>query len=260
MSYTENKNRTDGFLTMQIPFMGFYESIHDSNMDYALESWAEYEATESDNAAEYEALEINAGDLQELRFNATDFSAARYDLLPYIVRGIRERLEDETGEDIPLKLESMTSPKYYNFETDRLFVTIPASFARKMRKEVSDLSLRMTIKERHTSRSGFYSFYRSNFESWLKPVKTWDHNDLMTLFIAWLLDKGVDESEYNNFEMQLETYEPICQALDSATDWKEYESKLDELKTKKREELGIAAADIPYRCTKTIDLFSGNGV
>jgi len=252
---------------LQIPFMGFYESIHSATIDDQMDSWADYEANYSDNAAEYKALEISESDLFNLRFDCTDYGVAQREYLESFTRRFIGELSDEAGRDIPATFKAMESPKYYNFETDRLFCEIPLSFAESMLADLKGKKggvkiLESAIEERHKSRDGFMSFYRADLATWLKkPVADWDHNELETLFLSWLELNGICADDIDRLERDTccECHESAYQGLDSATNWEEYESKLEALKWEK---LAAIKADdpefsIPYRCSSTPDMFKG---
>ena len=107
---------------------------------------------------------------------------------------------------IPMEFEELISPKEYNFTTDRVFVRIPIDTIEKIATEMDDKPLRETIRKNHSSRSGFISFYADDLDDpeWQKPVRDWDHNQLMTLLEAKLLQ---DEHECDDFKLSL--YEDV---------------------------------------------------
>lgn len=224
-------------LTMQFPFMGFYESVHSGMIDSELESTVEYDA---------ESLGMDSRELFDIRWQFVDYGDAKKEYLGKFFAEFIKRLENELAyyipEDsngmkklvrvtIPAEFEKMESPKFYNFETDRLFVTIPAEFAEKMRHDVTPLTFKSHIEARHTSRDGFASFYSANWEEWKdKPPAEFDHNELMTLFLAWLDDQGIDESKLNEIELDsaFECTEAASHAVNNATNWPAYETALKE--------------------------------
>lgn len=223
-------------LVMQIPFMGFYESCHAMLFDGAEESFAEWTLEESE---ELQALGVKAWEIADYRCLVTDYSAAHRAYAESFVKYMGQKLEEETGESIPWTFESVRSPREYNFQTDRLFVTIPESFARKMRHDVSDSELAGMIRQNHTSRDGFASYYSNDFIDWKdKAPESYDHNELMTLFQAWLVSRGITPEEYDTLELDssLDMNESARAALDDATDWAAYESRLEALKESKKED------------------------
>lgn len=103
--------------------------------------------------------------------------------------------------DISLEWDSMTSPKEYNFQTDRIFAQISESDARKLFNMVDKERLANVIKERFTSYDGFISFYSNDLNEWLeKPLTEWDCNELGTLLLACLPDNATDNLIYCDFQ------------------------------------------------------------
>lgn len=85
------------------------------------------------------------------------------------------------------ELEELTSPRFYNFETDRVFLRISSRLAGAMRSSTAPEALAEVVVERHTSRPGFVSFYSADMGEWAaKPFDEWDHNELGTLLLAWM--------------------------------------------------------------------------
>lgn len=82
------------------------------------------------------------------------------------------------------KFESMESPRYYNFETDRIFVELTgADIARAWHNTDRGIFTRH-CRERFTSRGGFISSYDPDWKTW-GPLSTWDHNQIGTLIGAF---------------------------------------------------------------------------
>lgn len=155
-------------------FPGFYYSILDSLIDRELEH--EIEST----GEEWEQI--------EKRFSYEDARVA-------IAKAWVKAFAKHTG--IPVEWGSMKSPREYNFQTDRVFVTLPIEEVQRMREQVNDRELREAIRRNFTSRDGFISFYSNTLEGeeWEKPVTEWDHNQLMTLIEAWLDQEEIDPEE-----------------------------------------------------------------
>ena len=89
------------------------------------------------------------------------------------------------------RFESLESPREYNFSTDRIFVDIPADEVRRMLAAVDPETLAQVAKDRHTTRSGFISFYSPWVGDW-GPVDDWDCNQIGTLVIAFVDDDERD--------------------------------------------------------------------
>lgn len=156
-------------------FPGFYYSILDGMID-----------RETEYAMEEDGL--TWGEVEK-RFS---FDDARHAIAKEWVKAFAE----ESG--IAVAWESMKSPRQYNFTTDRIFVTLPTSEWERLRDEVNDAPLRETIRKHFTSRDGFISFYPDHLEAeeWQKPVSEWDHNQLMALLEAFLIQEGHEEGDF----------------------------------------------------------------
>jgi len=166
-------------IIIQIPFAGFYESIHSSEIDHAYDS-----LISDDDGEPIESLQ------DDLWMNATSDP-----YLPYAkeyAESLNDYIEHEHDAELGLKFESVESPKYYNYSTDRIFCTIPEASLFILYNETPRAILEKVIHERFTSCDGFISSYSNDLDQWPTLVTDWDHNELMTLLEAWLISKGED--------------------------------------------------------------------
>jgi len=157
-------------LITTLPFAGFYGSQHDAELDYAMEA-------------------MFSNDQGDPNPGLTDrvSSACRWS---GVHRAYAKEFAEAFCEEVGIhaaRFESMDSPKFYNFETDRLFVELPLEEVQRMMRETSTNSLDQVAGERHTSRSGFISFYSPDWSTW-GDVTGWDHNQLQTLVEAYVRD------------------------------------------------------------------------
>lgn len=152
-----------------IPFSGFYHSIHDEEVDSALESM-------------FQDSSGNANDALTMRaFDCVDWQLAQTAYAKHYAGGFADEFEIEG-----LTFESLNSPREYNFTTDRIFVNIPRqAWARIIRKTSRDY-LEKTAREMFTSRSGFISFYSNDWKAW-GAFSTWDHNQRFAMISAYVL-------------------------------------------------------------------------
>lgn len=301
---------------MKIPFAGFYNSVYSDEVDRQEEWHCENhcEQSDGDESAWPESLRLDSSEYAEILFSVTDYSAAYRDIardyadaFSYLAgeamgisapetvsrydwqarRNVKSR---QIVESLRFTFADMTSPREYNFETDRIFVNVPVSVVRKLwaiSKADQHKTLSRVAKERHSSRSGFISFYESNWQAW-GPVATWDYNQLETLLIACCEIVGFDWQD-SDLGLYYATTEPDggYSAWESAVDWQEYESRRNESRAEKlaawlesdpdkaRAWVGnnpaqsdallsiepdqFAAFDlsqVPYRCQVTPDLFA----
>lgn len=171
---TKNENRK----TVVLPFSGFYESLHGSELDSTLDYMLSDAATGCD---------VNDG----LRYRAWDkcnwWAVWREYAKEYAESFAREF-------ELPsLAFESLQSPREYNFTTDRIFCHIDAADIAKMRDETTPLTLEKVARDMFTSRDGFISFYSPDVSEW-GDVAEWDHNQLHCLLCAYIEDRlCVDE-------------------------------------------------------------------
>lgn len=168
-----------------IPFSGFYESIHDSFIDHAIEQlFTDHETGEE--------LEIPESFYQTSYCTRATFESYAREYLSAFQHYLKHELEI----DISLTFESLESPREYNFSTDRIFAKISLDDIQKLMDCTNQGTLKQVIDKRHTSRSGFHSFYTTDLEEWLeKPLEQWDHNELQTLLIAAMDCMGADSDE-----------------------------------------------------------------
>jgi len=235
----------EGKVVIKLPFPGFYESWYSQAIDWEEESFAEHEA-------EYKQVEdgvpeerrLDAREICNILLDVTNYSLCYREIAENYVSAFSVYLDTELGITLPLEFETMTSPKFYNFETDRIFAYMPAEKVRELREMVDGLHYRKVVEDRHTSRDGFSSFYSANLETYLeKDDDEFDHNELETLLIACintkldpdhkqLLDKGVREDwDWEIFERMND--DGFHQEWEAGVDWAKYEEKVEELRAEK---------------------------
>lgn len=197
-----------------IPFAGFYNSIWSDGIDRAEEMYLE-------NLEQEDGVEIKGS--SDAIWKAADYGAMYNYVARKYVDCLNDYIKDEFDLDLDLKFESMQSPREYNFETDRIFCYISDRSLRKLRSFVAEDELRLAIKTRFTSRSGFISSYPNNLDDWSPDPTTWDHNEIGTLFVA-LLGEGGDW-EWSIYERM---YEEFDRAFDSGVDWAKFDELLKE--------------------------------
>ena len=157
-------------LVTTLPFSGFYGSCHDAQLDHALEAMFSNDQGDSN---------------QGLTDRVT--STCRWSV---VHRAYAKEFAENFCEEVGIRharFESMDSPKFYNFETDRVFIELPLTEVQRMTRHVSSDSLDLVARERHTTRSGFISFYSPDWRTW-GDVTSWDHNQLQTLVEAYVRD------------------------------------------------------------------------
>lgn len=215
---------------VNIPFDGFYCSLYSSEIDSHEENEGEYYAQES----EWSGKGLEVSDFCEAMFWACDYGALHESIAEKYVQAFSEEFEEQTGLALPLAFEAMTSPREYNFQTDRIFADIPESTLEKLFQESAKeghKTLASVIAERFTSYDGFHSFYSNAIDDWLeKPFSEWDHNELGTLIIALL--KIADPTDVNDFRLAVYYRVIDCDGIyneySKALDYEKFENELKE--------------------------------
>lgn len=172
----------------RIPFSGFYNSIWSSELDREEEQYAEHLA---------EKHEVPVGEVTELLFRHAKHCDAYREVAQKYVPQFEAHINEGLGLSIKLTGGEMTSPREYNFETDKIFVGISYRDALILARSVGRNALRKAAKEMFTSRSGFISFYRNDPAEWGR-LRGWDHNQLYCLMQA-----AVDVIDGEDFEWGL---------------------------------------------------------
>lgn len=169
-----------------IPFCGFYYSEYSDLIDSVI-----------DNYFTDDHGEVNKA-ISEKVFDNTDYKA----VYTYAAKIYTEYLADEL--EIAVKFKELVSPKYYNFETDRIFCDIELTEVERIYKAVDKNILEARVKANFTSYDGFLSHYSNKLESWPSELSEWDHNQIGTLlesFIIWV--KGDFDFDYYEVEERL---------------------------------------------------------
>jgi len=153
------ENKMSDLVKIQIPFSGFYESIHGGeggNIDRALEDGFNYNH-ETDE--EQEVPDIWGADY--------DYKAIELEYCKNFVEAFGDKFE------LTLTFDEMTSPREYNFSTDKIYCKIPRNEIDKIRKEVEGHEgWAAFVKENFTSCDGFISFLSNDYthEDWTKET------------------------------------------------------------------------------------------
>lgn len=191
----------NNLIDIQIPFSGFYESIHDRLIDEAIENGFNYDYETG------EEIELTDEVKDAIFSTDIDWDAIRLEYCKHYVNAFG----DEFGLD--LTFDEMTSPKFYNYETDRIFCKVPAEQINKIRVEVynNDSSWRQYLQDNFSDCDGHWSNYSNDpkSEDWTK--ETLDACQYGAILSFWLNNiservqhKFWNEKEYfltEDFEM-----------------------------------------------------------
>ena len=113
--------------------------------------------------------------------------------------------------------DEMTSPRFYNFDNDRIYAFFEftddwkdhiKNFMDSNYKELKDI-----IKEEHSSRSGYISFMSNDIDEWYKKFfETTDEDDIETTYLEEIIkyyvlwDNGYAFNEGFKIREELESY------------------------------------------------------
>ncbi len=227
-------------------FPGFYESILSSAMDRHQEmeayNMAEREASEEYYPEDYqpEHLRISAAEYCQLFLDCTDYQKTHIKLSQFWCEAFDYWCKDNLGTPAKsFEWESMTSPREYNFETDRVFAWVPTSVVELLferSKAAEHKVLAKVIKDTFTSYDGFISFYSNDLDKWLEnPLSEWDHNELGTLISAAIIANEEYRDRNHFIDALYELTFPGNGEEDEAwdMDWPKFEEKKAELRAEK---------------------------
>lgn len=138
-----------------IPFSGFYNSLHEDELDRALEL----------------LLDNSRGDANNDLLNYAYDDVHWHEVMVAYAEAYVEALSQAIG--IPITFKEMISPRDYNFETDRLLGEITDLDLHYIHELTPDTAFREVCERELTPRSGFIPFYSADPDDW-GPPEEWD--------------------------------------------------------------------------------------
>jgi hypothetical protein len=175
MNNQVNNIKASETIKTTINFGGFYNSIHDDNIEWACESYF------SDD---------NGNCNWDIILDNVDFKKLRGVYIDLYCDLFSDWLKENYKVDIKFKNISLSSPREYNFETDKIICDIDImeneSLIRTMKAKPAFLDW---VKDRTKSRSGFISFY--DFDDVM--------NDKNEIFSVYALEYLASEYEHSDF-------------------------------------------------------------
>ena len=169
---------TEKQLLIALPFDGFYASYST-------------DIIEQEHESEIDNLELNDADTDALNemYQFNDFKKIYLEYAKLYVEAFEKWLNNETNlkHEVAFEFESLTSPREYNFETDKIYARIKLSDVLFMFENTKKETLTAVCKELFTSRDGFISHYDAEWITW-GHVSTWDHNQVKALLYAFMND------------------------------------------------------------------------
>ena len=126
---------TKKHINTSIRFGGFYNSIHDRNIDYMVEAY-------------------------EYNFDNVDYKKTFQSYIDEYCSKLSSYINDEYQVDIDFKNIKLWSPQYYNYDTDVIDCKIDTNEAQSLNNILTKNDEFLSfLKERTTSCSGYVSFY-----------------------------------------------------------------------------------------------------
>ena len=211
-------------MIINIPFEGFYESKHSSELDSIEERYVEWEVERGS--------ELSAAELGDALYRAANYGLAFDHIARAYVEYFNDYIKEEYEIDLELKFESMTSPREYNFETDRIFCHISQEKAQLLFDSVPLYAIKQKIYTRFTSYDGFISSYPNRLEDWPTSIEEWDHNQLGTLLVALLSD--AEDYDWKIWE-NMQDRNVYDVAFDKGVDWVRYDDLKRDIISEKEE-------------------------
>ena len=169
-------------IEIQLPFSGFYESIHDMYIDNHIEYEIEYLESELG----YTDDQLNT--IKD-RFYMMDYAPIRKAICEHYINAFNAVFYDEYDIHLDLEYSQLISPKFYNFETDRLYAFIDESIYNDVVEIINKKDFKVMLKEKYKHRSGFIPF-----QSTLDAIE----NVGNILFSAELLEQLLPEDQVIN--------------------------------------------------------------
>ena len=164
-------------IEIQLPFSGFYHSMHDMHID----NFIEYEMEYLESELNYTSEQI---DIINDRFYTMDYAPIRKAMCEHYINAFNAVFYDEYNIHLDLEYSKLISPRFYNFETDKLYALIDESIYNDVVKLVNSQDFKAMLKDRYSKRDGF-----TPFQSTLEAI---ENNDTI-LFSAEVLEMLLPE-------------------------------------------------------------------
>ena len=226
-----------------IPFNGFYNSLETDALDHVLETYIGSVDGEPNHDLLHGCnnMDTNINDCIYWEGVHEEFLKDVY--IPFV----KKHIKDEYSLDINLTFEKLTSPREYNFETDRLFVEIETDDVATLFDNIDKNAFKKAVERTFESRSGFIPFYSDDVSEWLtKDVTEWDHNEIGLIFEV-ALDGDFNDEWINHLNEQSETLHNIINnniSSDKAVEWNRLNSIICYLNDRAERENKIRLAKI----------------
>jgi len=176
MFKTTNKKDLMKTIETTINFGGFYNSIHDGNIDHMVE------------ALEYNFDNVDYKKTFESYINEYCYKLKSYILNEYLI-------------DIDFKTIKLNSPKYYNYSTDTIDCKINTNQANSLNSVlIKDDEFLSFLKDRTTSCSGFMSFF--TYDQALN-----NKDNILIMYVLEYICNKFNENEVVYGEIEFDIYD-----------------------------------------------------
>lgn len=234
-------------MTYKLTNLHHFPGFYNSHLKYYIESYVEMESEwafdQSNDNCLIESDKLNMSIYSGLLWDNYKHNIYKELIADYYIDSFIEYIADyglkinqrkknyasEIDLHIKLKFEAIDSPKYYNFETDKLICKILIDDIRKIlkaHKKDNYKHLNDFCIDNFTSISGFHSFYSNDYNDIInKNINDLDCNEIGALISSLY--------NYEKFkEAELYFCEDICGngELENCFDWPKIESELEALK------------------------------
>ena len=183
-------------LSVEIPFSGFYETSHSA----AFDNWLDYEqeALESEHGATLEQLQ----ELADKFYNGVNWQAAYRQYAVEYCDALCEMVKDESREyvtdasgarklseglDLSITFEELKSPRFYNYETDRIYGRIPIQQLEAIRAAIPSDVWAEYVKNEYTIYDGFMSYHSNDASAWPDDLREWGEARLGSLLACYII-------------------------------------------------------------------------
>lgn len=219
------------FLKMRDAYLPYFAGFYNTHWEDLLSH------SEDCDAQMLAQLETGDGALEEDDFKALyetygDSFKHCLHLTRHYCASFDEHISKSAGFEVGLAFRKMSSPEFYNFETDRIDARIPRKSVRRlfaMSEAEGHRRLKRAIRDWFTPRDGFMPFYSADAAPWLaKPVDDWDRNELCVLLDPFV-DPDIDRIIFDGFDEG-----QVYDAFEKSIDWKKFDRKVAALRRKRR--------------------------
>ena len=175
MNTLENTIKASETIHTSIAFGGFYNSIHDDNIEWACESYF----SDDNGVCDWNII-----------LDSVDFKKIRGVYIDLYCDLFSDWLKENYNLAIKFKNISLSSPREYNFETDKILCDITHDENESLIKALqSNTKFLDWLKDRTQSRSGFISFY--SYDDAMR-----NKNDMFSVYALEYLSSEYEHSDF----------------------------------------------------------------